>query len=290
MVEPKCPTCKTEMKVSIEFLEQQNKEIKVSGIKLYHCPKCHPEKFHKGSNIMEKTTKSKMTPKDELFKKYEEINHKLLEIRKQSQFPDKDGRKDVFGQLRNIIMFGQVIFHIMHAMDTKKIPEQVFKDVFGLGYEGEPEKIFWRDTFSTIPKLAIASHSNFMIESFFKSLLKELEIEIKPNTGYYKIMNEVLIKSEIKDSQRMKDAFNVLAQLRNSFHNNGVFVPVAPTPDKMSKTIDGIKYEFEKGEQTKITWMTLGILFNKIVDYLHEIVNSQKIIELKKTDTSYIPK
>ena len=290
MVEPKCPTCKTEMKVSIEFLEQQNKEIKVSGIKLYHCPKCHPEKFHKGSNIMEKTTKSKMTPKDELFKKYEEINHKLLEIRKQSQFPDKDGRKDVFGQLRNIIMFGQVIFHIMDTMDTKKIPEQVFKDVFGLGYEGEPEKIFWRDTFSTIPKLAIASHSNFMIESFFKSLLKELEIEIKPNTGYYKIMNEVLIKSEIKDSQRMKDAFNVLAQLRNSFHNNGVFVPVAPTPDKMSKTIDGIKYEFEKGEQTKITWMTLGILFNKIVDYLHEIVNSQKIIELKKTDTSYIPK
>ena len=290
MVEPKCPTCKTEMKVSIEFLEQQNKEIKVSGIKLYHCPKCHPEKFHKGSNIMEKITKSKMTPKDELFKKYEEINHKLLEIRKQSQFPDKDGRKDVFGQLRNIIMFGQVIFHIMHAMDTKKIPEQVFKDVFGLGYEGEPEKIFWRDTFSTIPKLAIASHSNFMIESFFKSLLKELEIEIKPNTGYYKIMNEVLIKSEIKDSQRMKDAFNVLAQLRNSFHNNGVFVPVAPTPDKMSKTIDGIKYEFEKGEQTKITWMTLGILFNKIVDHLHEIVNSQKITELKKTDTSYIPK
>ena len=290
MVEPKCPTCKTEMKVSIEFLEQQNKEIKVSGIKLYHCPKCHPEKFHKGSNIMEKTTKSKMTPKDELFKKYEEINHKLLEIRKQSQFPDKDGRKDVFGQLRNIIMFGQVIFHIMDTMDTKKIPEQVFKDVFGLGYEGEPEKIFWRDTFSTIPKLAIASHSNFMIESFFKSLLKELEIEIKPNTGYYKIMNEVLIKSEIKDPQRMKDAFNVLAQLRNSFHNNGVFVPVAPTPDKMSKTIDGIKYEFEKGEQTKITWMTLGILFNKIVDYLHEIVNSQKIIELKKTDTSYIPK
>lgn len=290
MVEPKCPTCKTEMKVSIEFLEQQNKEIKVSGIKLYHCPKCHPEKFHKGSNIMEKTTKSKMTPKDELFKKYEEINHKLLEIRKQSQFPDKDGRKDVFGQLRNIIMFGQVIFHIMDTMDTKKIPEQVFKDVFGLGYEGEPEKIFWRDTFSTIPKLAIASHSNFMIESFFKSLLKELEIEIKPNTGYYKIMNEVLIKSEIKDPQRMKDAFNVLAQLRNSFHNNGVFVPVAPTPDKMSKTIDGIKYEFEKGEQTKITWMTLGILFNKIVDHLHEIVNSQKIIELKKTDTSYIPK
>ena len=290
MVEPKCPTCKTEMKVSIEFLEQQNKEIKVSGIKLYHCPKCHPEKFHKGSNIMEKTTKSKMTPKDELFKKYEEINHKLLEIRKQSQFPDKDGRKDVFGQLRNIIMFGQVIFHIMDTMDTKKIPEQVFKDVFGLGYEGEPEKIFWRDTFSTIPKLAIASHSNFMIESFFKSLLKELGTEIKPNTGYYKIMNEVLIKSEIKDSQRMKDAFNVLAQLRNSFHNNGVFVPVAPTPDKMSKTIDGIKYEFEKGEQTKITWMTLGILFNKIVDYLHEIVNSQKIIELKKTDTSYIPK
>jgi len=290
MVEPKCPTCKTEMKVSSEFLEQQNEEIKVSGIKLYHCPKCHPEKFHKGSNIMEKITKSKMTPKDELFKKYEEINHKLLEIRKQSQFPDKDGRKDVFGQLRNIIMFGQVIFHIMHAMDTKKIPEQVFKDVFGLGYEGEPEKIFWRDTFSTIPKLAIASHSNFMIESFFKSLLKELEIEIKPNTGYYKIMNEVLIKSEIKDSQRMKDAFNVLAQLRNSFHNNGVFVPVAPTPDKMSKTIDGIKYEFEKGEQTKITWMTLGILFNKIVDHLHEIVNSQKITELKKTDTSYIPK
>ena len=290
MVEPKCPTCKTEMKVSIEFLEQQNKEIKVSGIKLYHCPKCHPEKFHKGSNIMEKTTKSKMTPKDELFKKYEEINHKLLEIRKQSQFPDKDGRKDVFGQLRNIIMFGQVIFHIMDTMDTKKIPEQVFKDVFGLGYEGEPEKIFWRDTFSTIPKLAIASHSNFMIESFFKSLLKELEIEIKPNTGYYKIMNEVLIKSEIKDPQRMKDAFNVLAQLRNSFHNNGVFVPVAPTPDKMSKTIDGIKYEFEKGEQTKITWMTLGILFNKIVDHLHEIVNSQKITELKKTDTSYIPK
>jgi hypothetical protein len=278
------------MKVSSEFLEQQNEEIKVSGIKLYHCPKCHPEKFHKGSNIMEKITKSKMTPKDELFKKYEEINHKLLEIRKQSQFPDKDGRKDVFGQLRNIIMFGQVIFHIMHAMDTKKIPEQVFKDVFGLGYEGEPEKIFWRDTFSTIPKLAIASHSNFMIESFFKSLLKELEIEIKPNTGYYKIMNEVLIKSEIKDSQRMKDAFNVLAQLRNSFHNNGVFVPVAPTPDKMSKTIDGIKYEFEKGEQTKITWMTLGILFNKIVDHLHEIVNSQKITELKKTDTSYIPK
>ena len=290
MVEPKCPTCKTEMKVSIEFLEQQNKEIKVSGIKLYHCPKCHPEKFHKGSNIMEKITKSKMTPKDELFKKYEEINHKLLEIRKQSQFPDKDGRKDVFGQLRNIIMFGQVIFHIMDTMDTKKIPEQVFKDVFGLGYEGEPEKIFWRDTFSTIPKLAIASHSNFMIESFFKSLLKELGTEIKPNTGYYKIMNEVLIKSEIKDPQRMKDAFNVLAQLRNSFHNNGVFVPVAPTPDKMSKTIDGIKYEFEKGEQTKITWMTLGILFNKIVDYLHEIVNSQKIIELKKTDTSYIPK
>jgi hypothetical protein len=88
----------------------------------------------------------------------------------------------------------------------------------------------------------------------------------------------------------MKDAFNVLAQLRNSFHNNGVFVPVAPTPDKMSKTIDGIKYEFEKGEQTKITWMTLGILFNKIVDHLHEIVNSQKITELKKTDTSYIPK
>ena len=278
------------MKVSSEFLEQQNEEIKVSGIKLYHCPKCHPEKFHKGSNIMEKITKSKMTPKDELFKKYEEINHKLLEIRKQSQFPDKDGRKDVFGQLRNIIMFGQVIFHIMDTMDTKKIPEQVFKDVFGLGYEGEPEKIFWRDTFSTIPKLAIASHSNFMIESFFKSLLKELGTEIKPNTGYYKIMNEVLIKSEIKDSQRMKDAFNVLAQLRNSFHNNGVFVPVAPTPDKMSKTIDGIKYEFEKGEQTKITWMTLGILFNKIVDHLHEIVNSQKITELKKTDTSYIPK
>ncbi len=72
----------------------------------------------------------------EIFEMYNTINKKLRQLEKTSSFSDDDSRKRIYGILRNEVLWLEVMLHIMYAENTRLLePSQVFKDVFGIGYD-----------------------------------------------------------------------------------------------------------------------------------------------------------
>lgn len=215
-----------------------------------------------------------------LIKQYAQISKKLKKIRLASPYSDDDNRKEVFGILRGLAMYLHITFNIMQAHDAYGLPPEYSEWIFGLTYQTEEEQDYWKNTFLRISKLAVTSQLNFIIENFFKTLLKEIDKTKEPPSRYYTIMKELFSTAKIKNPNRKIKVFNTLAMIRNSFHNNGVHVPTRPENNNITITINKTKFKFRKGKHNGTPLKNLGILFDKIIDYLEEIVNAPKIKKL----------
>jgi len=224
----------------------------------------------------------------EIFELYDALSKKLLQLRKNSSFDNDDGRKDIYGILRNQILWLQVTLHIMHAENIRMLePSQVFKDVFGIGYEHTK---WWKEDFQIQVKDSFMTMYNFMLENFFKILLSELDTSKNPSFGYYKILENVITLSNIPDGKKKLYAIYTLALHRNALHNNGFHYPTSKEFDHIIIEIRDIQFEFKKGKETEMNFSQMAVLLDKIIDILDEIISSPKVQQLISVSKYFNPK
>jgi len=117
---------------------------------------------------------------------------------------------------------------------------------------------------------------HFKIENLFINILKALSAS--PNRrGFWHISDAMLQQAGIPMTGPEKITLTVLANLRNSFHANGMH-----NNNDLSVDIDGIKFEFCKGKRVKYnSWRHIVKIMRANISVLESVLFSNKVANLK---------
>jgi len=117
---------------------------------------------------------------------------------------------------------------------------------------------------------------HFKIENLFNNILTALSAS--PNRrGFWHISDTMLQQAGIPTTGREKDILTVLANLRNSFHTNGMHSNNSLTVD-----IDGIRFEFCKGKRVECaSWKHIVVIIGANISVLESVLFSKRVASLK---------
>lgn len=117
---------------------------------------------------------------------------------------------------------------------------------------------------------------HFKIENLFNNILKALSVS--PNRkGFWHISDAMLQQAGISTTGQEKKALTVLANLRNSYHANGIH-----NNDSLSVEIDGIRFEFLKGKRVECaSWRHIVVIIRANISVLKSILFSIKVSNLR---------
>jgi hypothetical protein len=117
---------------------------------------------------------------------------------------------------------------------------------------------------------------HFKLENLFKNILKALPGS--PNRrGYYNISDDILQQTGIPTKGPEKDTLTVLANLRNSYHTNGIH-----TNDSLNVDINGIRFEFYKGKRVECaSWKHIVAIIQANISVLECILFSNSVLKLR---------
>ena len=116
---------------------------------------------------------------------------------------------------------------------------------------------------------------HFKIENLFTNILKALSAS--PRRGFWNISDAMLQQAEILTTGLEKNTLTVLANLRNSFHSNGMH-----NNDNLSVDIDGIRFEFCKGRRVECaSWKHIVVIMRANISVLESILFSNKVSNLR---------
>lgn len=221
------------------------------------------------------------------FQDCKKIDERLLKLQLNPDFAIEDNRRICFGVLRSQIMHYEIMLHILKARYTQSIqPPKVFEEIIGIGYDPQEP---WEE-FQVISKVNLISTWHFIIENFFKTLLVTLDNSKDPPIGFHGILVALLDSITITDKDITKDTFDVLSLIRNSFHSNGIHVPLHPSLINKVIVINNETFTFVKGNPTEIGEPQLAVVLNEIIDALEKIVNSIEIKQLSQVPKLFIPR
>jgi hypothetical protein len=117
---------------------------------------------------------------------------------------------------------------------------------------------------------------HFKIENLFNNILKALSAS-PSKRGFWNISDVMLQRVGIPATGAEKNILTVLANLRNSFHANGMH-----NNDSLSVDIDGIRFEFCKGKQVKCaSWKHIIVAIQANISVLETILFANKVSNLK---------
>jgi len=112
---------------------------------------------------------------------------------------------------------------------------------------------------------------HFKIENLFSNILSA--ISSKPKGGFFQISDAMLALAAIPTIGREKDTLTVLANLRNSYHANGMH-----SKDDLSINIDGIDFNFEKDQPVKCAaWMHIMTAIRSNISIVEAILFSPAV-------------
>ena len=122
----------------------------------------------------------------------------------------------------------------------------------------------------------LATKVHFKIENLFNNILKALSAN-PSKRGFWYTSNAMLEQAGVSTIGPEKNALIVLANLRNSFHTNGMH-----NNDSLSVDIDGIRFEFYKGKQVKCaSWKHIIVIIRSNITVLETVLFSDKVANLK---------
>ncbi|MBI2918378.1 MAG: hypothetical protein HYY01_10345 [Chloroflexi bacterium] len=150
--------------------------------------------------------------------------------------------------------------------------EEEYRKLIGTGLSsGQAEDLmldYLRNTVTT--------KVHFKIENLFSNILKALSAS--PNrSGFWHISNAMLQRAGIPTTGPEKNTLTVLANLRNSFHANGMHNKCSLRVD-----IDGIKFEFCKGKPVKsASWKHIVVIMRATISVLESVLFSNGVSNLR---------
>ncbi|MFC1604218.1 hypothetical protein ACFL5F_04240 [Planctomycetota bacterium] len=150
--------------------------------------------------------------------------------------------------------------------------EEEYRKLIGTGLSsGQAEDLmldYLRNTLTT--------KVHFKIENLFSNILKALSTSPK-RSGFWHISNAMLQQAGIPTTGPEKNTLTVLANLRNSFHANGMH-----NNDSLSVDIEGIRFEFSKGKPVECaSWKHIVVIMHANISVLESVLFSKKISNLR---------
>jgi hypothetical protein len=116
---------------------------------------------------------------------------------------------------------------------------------------------------------------HFKIENLFSNILKALSAN--PKKGFWNISNAMLEKADIDTNGKEKNTLTALANLRNSYHANGMH-----NNDTLRVDIDGIRFEFCKGKRVECaSWKHIVVILRANISVLESILFSNNVSNLR---------
>jgi hypothetical protein len=116
---------------------------------------------------------------------------------------------------------------------------------------------------------------HFKIENIFSNILKALSAT--PNRSvFWRICNAMLQQAGIPTTGPEKNTLTVLANLRNSFHANGMH-----NNDSLRVDIDGTRFEFCKGKPVECaSWKHIVVIMRANISVLESVLFSNRVSNL----------
>lgn len=115
---------------------------------------------------------------------------------------------------------------------------------------------------------------HFKIENLFSNIVDAI-VNPYRGRGFENIVNDLCNSITIDDKEKKKETLKALSSLRNSLHNNGIHQNA-----NFETEVDGIKFEFIKGEIPKCETFNLIKLLQLILKIVDEIINSPEVLGL----------
>ena len=117
---------------------------------------------------------------------------------------------------------------------------------------------------------------HFKIENLYNNILKALNATPK-QSGFWRISDAMLNEAGIFATGPEKKTLTALANLRNSFHANGMH-----NKDSLSVDIDGMRFEFHKGKPVECaSWKHIVVIIRANISVLESILFSNNVSNLR---------
>lgn len=158
------------------------------------------------------------------------------------------------------------------------------KDKFGNNWDEEYRKLIGtglpsgqaEDLMLDYLRNTLTTKVHFKIENLFSNILKALSV--KPPKGFWNISNAMLEQAGIDPKGKEKNTLAALANLRNSFHANGMH-----NNDYLSVDINGIRFKFCKGKPVECaSWKHIILIMQANISVLESIIFSNNVSNLRR--------
>lgn len=150
--------------------------------------------------------------------------------------------------------------------------DEAYRNIIGTGLTSSKAEDLMLDYLRT----TLPTKVHFKIENLFNKILKTLSATPK-RRGFWYIVDAMLQNAGVDTMGREKDILTVLANLRNSFHANGMH-----NNDSLSVDIDGIRFEFCKGRRVECaSWKHIVVVIGATISVLESVLFSDRVANLK---------
>jgi len=214
-------------------------------------------------------------------KTFHDIIQKWLKYFQSCGFQEGDNRHHNLSMILQMLMWvnSQGVYHIN---EINSDGQSIKKNLKGLGEENTCKFL---DQFNLINMLSFVTMLNFQLEIIFKELLIALKINPKENEYYWivrSLIEEIFSDEDEDEKKKKRRILNILAQIRNSLHNNGVYNSKYP----FDVEIDGKEYNFTNGVRIDCAnWTDISKITKATLETVIKILSSKKC-----TDIPYIAK
>ena len=202
------------------------------------------------------------------------LNGKCLAVQKRKALPDNDVRENIYKQLYKVVW--------PYVVGFKFLITELFSDVrfrtqfMGISDEARKDTIIYYELFL---RNGLIYNLSSITESGIRSIFRVLNPK-KKGVGYFK--NQIIspLYSQLginKDSNQAK-ALELLVEVRNSIHNNGIFLH--PKGTSLTIVYRGIEHRFLSGKSHQSA--TRGLLLSIIrdIESLFDLIFSRKEVRL----------
>ena len=213
--------------------------------------------------------------------------HKLYEVistsAKESNFPKDDIRGKFFQNCGHLLSNVIMLHNSFAAIDNpRSLSDQDIVRIFGF-----PDLNTVSDDVQNCSGFIISgliTEFLFQVENMFAILLTENDGQ--KHRGFEKIIDEMLVFSDVNNAEEMKKDFLALSYIRNTKHSDGIH-----NNDDFTHTIENVDFKFEKGklnENNLLIQILVAIerIFKNIVEILKQpmISNMTQTTILRNVD------